>query len=690
MSSTYFDASLGVPNLLVANAAQTKAPNPLRMDPSRTTTLRRLYVQDITRRFELLKRKVTQLVEVEDVFGLRRDSEGHQVFNRLGSVGEFVLSTNKRWAFSTTSEQLDEFDKWLHEEFKSIVPDGSQNQYFNRYIEEGYLKGQKRAYDDVMRKGLAEGSMKGFYEGGRAEFIRHSFSNPVRIERLKTLASRTLTDLKNVESATATQIKRELTAGLVRGESPRTVARMVNKNIDTIGKNRALVIARTETIRAHADGQLDAMQELGVDEVGVMAEWSTAGDDLVCGLCQALEAVVMTIKEAEGIIPRHPNCRCVWIPANVGETGKTTTRFKDPKTGNIVKDTISQKRGKEQVQGAISDSIKAEIPKSSKRTLAEQKALTRWGGADVKVSKTRPNAPVPSGPQATKVSTKTKPQPKPISIPPKSEIKLPPKPKKKVAEKPVKTKLPSRDVVRGPDTEDYADWELAQSEKFSQESADRIKPLSAEDRDLLGHYTYEGDKIMNGYLRTGRMKIDLESLVDKDYWLNDFLEGVGTSLEEAGRKKGLSIAEDYFKKGAHRINKIIEEHGYTFKKGEYVSRGMSFNTPNERADFFAKVTKATKSGESLQIDGIVSTSYSRQYPLEFTRMGKERGVVMEIIPKKGLPLEHVADASLDEMEIILPHGKQYKVVSVQKDVKYGTTTGGRNVENVDVIQLEEI
>jgi len=34
----------------------------------------------------------------------------------------------------------------------------------------------------------------------------------------------------------------------------------------------------------------------------------------VCSECSDLEGNVYTIKEAHGMIPLHPNCRCAWKP----------------------------------------------------------------------------------------------------------------------------------------------------------------------------------------------------------------------------------------------------------------------------------------------------------------------------------------------------------------------------------------
>lgn len=44
--------------------------NPARIDPTRTTMLRRAFVLEMRRRFEKLKRALVSLVEGEDAFGL--------------------------------------------------------------------------------------------------------------------------------------------------------------------------------------------------------------------------------------------------------------------------------------------------------------------------------------------------------------------------------------------------------------------------------------------------------------------------------------------------------------------------------------------------------------------------------------------------------------------------------------------
>jgi SPP1 gp7 family putative phage head morphogenesis protein len=86
------------------------------------------------------------------------------------------------------------------------------------------------------------------------------------------------------------------------------------KIVKSISVRRAGALARVEVIRAHANAQLDAFELLGIKKVGLKAEWHTAGDEKVCPKCKPLEGAVFTIAQARGLIPRHVNCRCCWLP----------------------------------------------------------------------------------------------------------------------------------------------------------------------------------------------------------------------------------------------------------------------------------------------------------------------------------------------------------------------------------------
>lgn len=282
-----------------------------------------------------------------------------------------VVNQDQRWRFRTDTEKVEEFRGWIESQLKTDVLGDDKltsDDWWQKYVEEGYRKGTGRAFDDTKKPALSadeQKSVSDFYRGTKEEFLRSSFARPESVEKIKLLAGRVLTDLKGVTGYMAQQMVRELTDGLARGENPRTIARRMVKSLG-IAKNRALTIARTEIVRAHAEGQLDGLERLGVTEVGVMVEWVTAGDSRVCELCQPLSGVVLKISEARGSIPRHANCRCAWVPANVGESSR------------------GQKRSKSQIDKAIKASTKEE----------GGKAKTRWAGADTKISSKRPTSQV--------------------------------------------------------------------------------------------------------------------------------------------------------------------------------------------------------------------------------------------------------------------------------------------------------
>lgn len=361
----------------------------LKYDPSRTTMIVRKYIAEMRARFRVFTKAVVDLVAREDAFGLKH----------------MVVMT--RWMPLSNDKKLEEFREWLATQEPTITgtPD---NIWMGKYIEEAYRKGATRTFDEVRHPELAE--RMDFYAGTRGEFLRSAFGAPAAIEKVNLLAMRNYTDLRGVTDAMSNQMARALADGMAIGLSPHEVARQMSKTIAGIERTRAEVIARTETIRAHAEGQLDAMKRLGVEEVGVMVEWSTTGDDRVCSQCADMEGVVLKVDEAHNLIPRHPNCRCVFIPANVGE------------------DRSGQKRSKADIEAAFKKSVLDEVPKNIKgggeRTEQERLDKSRWQGADKTVDKNRPKdvfemgktSTTPRPPRAPRPPKIVEPTPKPAEI----------------------------------------------------------------------------------------------------------------------------------------------------------------------------------------------------------------------------------------------------------------------------------
>ncbi len=331
--------------------------NQLKRDPTRTTTLQRRFMADMTRRFKKLSKNIQELIVDDDALGLL--NTGIQTINQQ--------VPNQAWRFQSDPQKVKSYRRWLKQQVDALIltpVGGIQDKPWTApYIESAYKKGAIRAYTDLRAEDLANAPT--IFQGGKAEFIRTAFSQPVLASKIELLYERAFTELEGVTAVMDQQMSRILAEGLSQGSGPRTIARNLRDNVVTMTNTRALVIARTEIVRAHAEGQLDAFELLGVDEVGILAEWLTAGDERVCPECDALEGVVMTIEEARGLIPRHPNCRCAWIPAAQDRKEK------------------GQKRGARK-DSAIEKSIQAEGGKNTqKRSKRAIKKRSVWVGKEL-------------------------------------------------------------------------------------------------------------------------------------------------------------------------------------------------------------------------------------------------------------------------------------------------------------------
>lgn len=290
-------------------------PNPLKLDPTRTARIRRELSQTVAESFNRLKAKLIQLVLGEDAFGMTPPAFG---------MGVPVFAGNQRWRNLSSPDQLKQFEQWLKSQIGAELQNLTQEQAWQRFIQQGFQQGAGRAFDDTRKtdKVLADSQQKmDFYAGTKDEFLRSSFANPVAVEKVKLLAGRSLSDVKGITEQMATTIRRELVDGLVKGESPQEIARSMVKAVD-IGKSRAEMIAQSAIIAVHAEGQLDALEQMGMEEVGIAVELSSAGDNRVCSRCKSLEGVVLKISEARGLLPIHPRCRCAIIPS-LGEDDST-------------------------------------------------------------------------------------------------------------------------------------------------------------------------------------------------------------------------------------------------------------------------------------------------------------------------------------------------------------------------------
>jgi SPP1 gp7 family putative phage head morphogenesis protein len=280
-------------------------------DPTRTLTLRTTFARDMARRFNELKKAVTESIVKNDCFGLISGAKqpGLQIL-AVRAAGPDAF------AYPTTAGKVEAFMDWLNEQEEKGVLEvihrpgaarGLEEAWTDIYVKKGYEKGMEfgRVEMNRINKGIAP------IEG--AFGMQAAFMQPFHADRLGALYTRTFSELKGVTAAMDQQISRVLTEGLMAGNHPSKIARALADRIEKIGITRAKTIARTEIIRAHHAATINEYRNWGVDEVQVQAEWSTAGFN-VCTICKPLEGKIYTLDEIEGMIPRHPNCRCAALP----------------------------------------------------------------------------------------------------------------------------------------------------------------------------------------------------------------------------------------------------------------------------------------------------------------------------------------------------------------------------------------
>lgn len=274
-----------------------------KLDPSRTTMLRRKFMTDMNRRVRTVKQSIRVFLVEEDALGLVPSSH--------------LLKLNvqrRRYEFMTDPQKLEQFKKWLQEQVdQKILTVGQQPAWTNQYVHSAYKRGTLRAYLDVHRSELALGD--DLFGMGREQFMMQAFAAPETTAKLQMIYTRAYDNLRGFTDAMSHSTSQHLATGLSNGWGPRKIAREMTRTMDTMTRKRGLTIARTEVIHAHAEGQLDSFDRMNIANVGVEAEWLTAGDDRVCPICASYEGKIMTIAEARGLIPFHPNCRCTWAPA---------------------------------------------------------------------------------------------------------------------------------------------------------------------------------------------------------------------------------------------------------------------------------------------------------------------------------------------------------------------------------------
>lgn len=288
-----------------------------RYDPTMSTSLRKMFVKDMDKRFVELALMVKRSVYNNDCFGLKKSDLQN---NQMQPLSEEELK------YKTSSEKIALFLLWMQTQVDNGILNISrfQDPWTNKYIYEAYRRGVIRARQELIKAGYKIPTIE---EMGGIEVV---LKNIYHFERIGLLEGKVFTDLKGITDAMSSQISRILTQGFLKGETSAMLARKLVATIngtgmgdlgitDTLGRfipaaRRALLLAENEISRAFADATLQEFRNWGVLEITAQVEFETMNDDKVCPRCSSLQGKVYSLDEASGVIPVHPKCRCIWLP----------------------------------------------------------------------------------------------------------------------------------------------------------------------------------------------------------------------------------------------------------------------------------------------------------------------------------------------------------------------------------------
>lgn len=260
-----------------------------RRDPTNTSRIVSAFERELMKRLRALQKAIRVYLVEQDTLGLK---------------------TNAPFKFTTSEQKVRAFKDWLRrQQGKGLVqviegPGMGTRPWSNLYIESAYQRGIAQSITRMKSEGVEVS----------ATWLDTAFNRPIHADRAGLVYTRAFSDLEGISDAIGSRMAGILSQGMIDGRGPLDIARQMSNDIKSFGVARARRIARTEVINAHAEATLNTYEEAGMAGVQVMSEFATAGDNKVCSKCAALEGNTYTIKQAHGIIPLHPNCRCAWLP----------------------------------------------------------------------------------------------------------------------------------------------------------------------------------------------------------------------------------------------------------------------------------------------------------------------------------------------------------------------------------------
>lgn len=268
------------------------------IDPTQTTVLRKRYNAALQRRIRTVRQNLRHAVRNRDLLGLE---------SPFRQLDEGMLRRFDAFLAEQVNRHVLEIET---ADGTPILPRGTQWQ--DDFVEEAYVRGVTRANRQLSLF---------------TNTLAPDPSTPVHVLRLQELFVQNFEVLEGITVAQAADLREVILLGFAEGIGAEEMARRIVRRVDVIARNRARLLARTEIIRAHAEGTLNELERNAVGVVVPLVEFTHAGDIRVCVTCLDFASAdrfgmgpgLFPIEQSHGLIPVHPQCRCTWLPAGFAE-----------------------------------------------------------------------------------------------------------------------------------------------------------------------------------------------------------------------------------------------------------------------------------------------------------------------------------------------------------------------------------
>jgi len=273
--------------------------------PTRTKTHQKRFAERLRGVLARINARIRVAVETRDLFNLSTEA-------LVEDLPEEIFE------FETRQRKVRGFLQWLRQqlddEFLEVVgPDR------NQFLRAAYAEGIRNAHRQLSDADVS------FQRPDMNKLL----GRPFHTAALQELYTRAYENLESVRTDVTQAVRDTLLEGFREGKNPRDTARSLTDRVDSIGKHRATMIARSEVMNAHSEGTLSRVDELNQSAEAEIAtshgEWDAAmGSERTCPFCRAINGTELTATEMRSTAvvfardgqtyrlkpPAHPNGRC--------------------------------------------------------------------------------------------------------------------------------------------------------------------------------------------------------------------------------------------------------------------------------------------------------------------------------------------------------------------------------------------